>query len=145
MSRFTAGVSRRFTVISAGALLAVSVVAAAFSAAPANAQVYGFTASGYVSCANGWPVVGVYVHAGGSSGWATLGAKNKLGQIAYDKGIDAHPTYTLSVGCGGSGSDWKTSNYAQGGLLGMYGNSTYTVSCNDRGSCSATGYDGGIE
>jgi hypothetical protein len=145
MRRFTAGVSRRFTVISAGVLLAVGVAAAAFPAAAANAQVFGFAASGYVACANGWPVVGVYVHAGGSSGWATLGAKNRSGQRPYGKGIAAHPTYTLSVGCGGSKSHWKTSNYAQGGLGGIYGNSTYIVSCNDRGRCSAVGFDGGIE
>lgn len=145
MRRFITGVSRRFAVISAGALLVGGVAAAALPAAPANAQVIGFSASGYVTCANGWAVVGVYVHAGGSSGYATLDAKNKLGEVYFSKGIDAHPTYTLSVGCGGKSSDWKTSNYAQGGLAGMLEGETYLVSCNDRGSCSTVGFDPDFE
>jgi hypothetical protein len=133
-------VIQRLALLSAGSVLAAGVAAAALPAAPANASI-GFSASGLVSCANGWQVVGVWVNAGGSSGWASLSAANKYGQRNYDRGIDAHPTYTLNVGCGGTPQHWATSNHAQGGLAGMVEGEEYFVSCNNRGSCSAVAGD----
>ncbi len=136
---------RRLVLFSAGSALAVGIAAVALPAAPANAAV-GFQASGWVSCANGWPVVGVWVNAGGSSGWASLSGANKFGQKHYDRGIGTHPTYTLNVGCGGSPQHWATSNHAQGGLAGMAAwGAEYFVNCNDRGGCSAVGFDPEIE
>lgn len=137
------GVFRRLALLSGGSALVVGATVAALPATPASAA--GFSASGWVSCAQGWRVVGVWVNAGGSSGWASISGPDKYGETRYDRSIGVHPTYTLNVGCGGTPSSWATNNYAQGGLLGMYGSADYVVSCNDRGSCSAFGYDGGVE
>jgi hypothetical protein len=132
---------QRLVLLAAGTAFAAGVTAATLPAASASASIFGFQASGLVSCANGWQVVGVWVNAGGSSGWASLSAVNRYGQRSYSRGIDAHPTYTLNVGCGGTPQNWATSNHAQGGLVGMTATEGYSVNCNDRGSCSATAGD----
>ena len=136
---------RRWVLLAAGlgcTLVGTASVVQIVQEAPAGA--WGLDASGFVSCANNWPVVGVWVNAGGSSGWATLGSAGH-GLVSYDRSIDAHPTYTLNVGCGGTPQHWATSNFAQGGLLGMLADETYLVNCNDHGSCSAGGFDPDFE
>jgi hypothetical protein len=100
------------------------------SFAPTSASA--FVANGTIYCSPS-PVVGVWVSAGSSSGWASFTTTN--GFIAsYSKNIGWHPTYHLTVGCGGTPSHWATSNYEGANLLeGL----PWTVVCGGRGACYA--------
>ena len=130
--RLTAG--RRL----AGVTLAVTalICASVLGSQPASALNLN-TARGTIFCPSRQPVVGVWVNAGSASGWASY---NSGGYIAgYYKGLGiAHPTYNLTVGCGGTPQHWGSTNYETGTLLSGY---DFNVICNGRGACYAFSVD----
>jgi hypothetical protein len=72
--------------------------------------------TGTVICESGRPVVGVWIAASSGqrdSGWAHLGAGypgHSTVTYSYQLGNDG--SYSVHVGCGGTTSDWASSNYS---------------------------------
>jgi hypothetical protein len=103
---------------------------------PASALNY-WTASGTIACQNGSAVEGVWVSAGTASGWATM--TNYRGVVEYNRGLGlAHPTYQLSVGCGGSPQHWAQTDYDNQYLVS---NESMVVVCGG-GACYGVDFDG---
>jgi hypothetical protein len=117
---------RRWISSAVASLAVITAISADAGTAPAAA----FTANGTIYC--NAPVVGVWVYAGGNSGWATY---RPYGDTAsYSKNIGWNVTYKLSVGCGGSPSRWATSNYEGSNLFEAW---PWTVVCSG-GACYAS-------
>lgn len=91
------------------ALLGTTTLAAAMPA-----QAAGRTVSGSVTCVTGRAVEGVFVHANsGGGGWATLSAPSgSSSYVSWSYSIPNSGSYYVNVGCGGTPSNWASSNYS---------------------------------
>jgi hypothetical protein len=100
--------------------VAVAVATAGLMTAGAGAA--NAANSGYATCMNQANVVGVWVNvSGGRSGWASRSGYGYQQRWSYDT---QGRSYSLTVGCGGSPSNWAASTSTP------YYNSTWSsVSC----------------
>lgn len=65
-------------------------------------------ASGSVTCVGGGNVVGVWVNlSGGGSSWASRSGSGTQQRWSFD---NRGRTYSLTVGCGGTSSNWQSSS-----------------------------------
>ena len=68
--------------------------------------------SGFVECASGEPVVGVWVEsASAGSGWAER-SEPGASRVEYRYTLPVAGRYQLHVGCGGGESDWGSTNFS---------------------------------
>jgi hypothetical protein len=93
--------ARRLSVIAAA-----SALVAGGSLALAPAAEASITVSGYVTCVDGLNVEGVWIQAGGGSGFANWSASG-VGYYAHYSRAGISGSWTVHVGCGGSASNWK--------------------------------------
>jgi hypothetical protein len=110
-------------VLRLAAALALVLVTAGLLPTSAHAAT---TVSGNVTCVDGRSVVGVWVDASnGGSGWATRSDINGSTQ-RYSYPLANGGTYSVRVGCGGTGTNWATSNSS-----GVVSGSSNSFTCYD--------------
>ncbi len=97
--------------ISLGLLFATMLVTAlmlAITAAPASAAT---KAHGVVQCTLDTKVVGIWIDAkNGGSGWASFSPRyGSLSTVNFNRKLPNGGMYRVTVGCGGTPQQWKTS------------------------------------
>lgn len=104
--------------------------------APA-AQAAGITISGNVTCANGQPVVGVWVQSSGGGSKFAPWTKTGTATASYSTSIStALPTnVSLHVGCGNTPQQWGSSNFSPV-IVDIAGSTTFSVTNCVNGQCS---------
>ena len=93
--------------------LATASVLAPLVATPSSASAAVFSARGQVSCSAPGNVEGIWINAGTQSGWASLSAAGGAAKVvSYYKSFGASSYYNVTVGCGGSPSAWRYTEYS---------------------------------
>ena len=68
--------------------------------------------TGQLSCSSGKPVVGVWVQAVTASGWASWQSVDNATETDYEFSLPQPQSYSLHVGCGGTGASWGIAVYS---------------------------------
>jgi hypothetical protein len=71
-----------------------------------------FHIGGEISCISGQPLVGVWVAAAMGSGWAPWIGQGNGSTATFSYTLPVTESYSLHVGCGGTGSDWQVATYS---------------------------------
>jgi hypothetical protein len=71
-----------------------------------------FHIGGEISCISGQPLVGVWVAAAKGSGWASWIGQGNGSTATFSYTLPVTESYSLHVGCGGTGSDWQVATYS---------------------------------
>ena len=98
-----------------------------------------FDISGEISCISGQPVVGVWIAAAKGSGYSPWQGQGSGSTATFWYTLPATESYSLHVGCGGTGSDWQVATYS-----GTVTSADNNFACDDvtgqaaYGTCRAT-------
>jgi hypothetical protein len=118
----------------AGAVVALSIGGGAATIVPATAAAAS-VARGTVTCRDAGNVEGVWINAGGNSGWANLSAASGAAKkVSFSRPIGSTGLWSVTFGCGGSPARWATvegpsqqvTAYPGWAFTGLYGQALLT-------------------